>query len=308
MHSVLSDDVESQKHGIVAVMNVQNALKENYSENSDRELRVWSKIFQSTPVRFSAIHMTLPDGPTFLLMRAMLMFDVFDMQKRMRTKFYKGSQWTTESRYKLVTYGVPVHDFPSSHSAALKTKYLEQWIRARSIVDQESKAEMSDDGITFSNFTRIFHPGINDVLFSKGGNPGHHGNNEFRYLMDSYIDDYHKTSDREERRWIRQQIIDQVRAEPRCGRFLEMQKGSICWTIMTDNDAIDWKVSVAIYDRSRALKARRNRQNNQSDTAKFSGLDGNKRRKLLCDDGCGDVSKPLCDDGCGDNSNVCNTD
>ncbi len=54
---------------------------------------------------------------------------------------------------------------------------------------------------------------------------------------------------------------------------------------MTDDDAIDWKVSLALVDRSCLLKARKNRQTRQSDTANFSGLDGKKRRKLKCEEG-----------------------
>lgn len=289
IQSVISDDVETQKHGYVCVVNVEKAFRDDYR---DTDASTWTKVFQALPVRLSAIHLTLPDSPAFHLYRALLMFDIFDKQKRIRTKFYKGSKWTTESLYQLITYGVPVNEFPTTPTNSLKTKYHEQWIRARSIFDQETEAAMGRDGCTFTNFTGIFHPGVNDVLFSKGGNPRHHGNHEFRNLMDSYVDDYNRTSDRDERRLIRHEIIDHVKAEPRCGRFLEMQKGSMWWTVMTDNDAIDWKVSVALYDRGRALNARRNRQNSKSDTAQFSGLDGNKRRKLLGDDGCcnsGDV-------------------
>jgi hypothetical protein len=197
------------------------------------------------------------------------MLTVAGTDQRIRTKFYS-ELLQLETQYKLMSYGIPIQELPVSFTGTTKTKNLNQWIQTRLAIDEARHHGYDTSAL-------ILHPGSYDVLFSKGGNARHQGNMDFHQVMESRIDIYNATTNRKEKRWIREEIIAAVQL--RKGRFFEMSPNGCWWVEILDKDVIHSKVTSAINDHTRTMRARRNRQKTQSDTQKF--LDPNKRRKVV---------------------------
>jgi hypothetical protein len=186
-----------------------------------------------------------------------------------RVKFYP-ELVRLETQYQLMSYGIPVQELPVSFTGKTKTKNLSQWIQTRLAID-----EAREHGYDTSSL--VLHPGPCDVLFSRGGNARHQGNLEFHRIIDGHIPIYSTTCCRKEKRRIRDEIVSVVRS--RNGRFLELSQNARWWVEIVDQDAIHSKVTSAINDQRRTMKARQNRQKSDSDTQNFLG-NNNKRRKF----------------------------
>lgn len=249
----------------------------------DKVKDLMQKFFKGWPVRSCSHHISFPDIPILNVLRAWIMFVAFNKEERARVKFYKGV-WSTETRYQLMGYGILSDEIPMTPTGAMKIKNHIQWIKTRKAIDMVRKSQETSfiNAITDRNaptFTPTTHARIPDVLFRQGGNKYWQGNMHFKDLIESKADLYNATSSRKVRRQIRQDIVNGIVQAPRCGRFLELN-ASGWWDEITDADATDSKVTVALHERNRNLTATRNRQDSKSDTMKFSALDGIKRRRL----------------------------
>jgi hypothetical protein len=261
---VLSEDVETQKNGLVILFSADNRILDHLAGSKEDFI----ESVATSPLRWSGIHLCLPKGPAYQLLKAFLILTIAGTDQRIRVKCHPELP-NMETQYQLMCYGIPVQELPISFTGTTKTKNLNQWIQTRVAID-----EVREHG--FDTSSLVVHPGTCDVLFSKGGNARHHGNLEFHQSMESRIDAYNATSSRKEKRKIRNEIIASVRA--RQGRFLEMAPNGCWWVEILDPDVIHSKVTSAINDQTRTMRARQNRQKTQSESRKF--LDANKRRKI----------------------------
>mmetsp|Transcript_32954 Transcript_32954/g.55240 ORF Transcript_32954/g.55240 Transcript_32954/m.55240 type:complete len:86 (+) Transcript_32954:969-1226(+) len=80
----------------------------------------------------------------------------------MRTKFYPGGL-TLETQYQLMTYGITIQGLTITSTGSIKTKSHLQWLKNRRAIE---RARQENQEIAAS---WIEIPGINDVLFRKGG-------------------------------------------------------------------------------------------------------------------------------------------
>jgi hypothetical protein len=266
-HHVLSEDAETQKNGLVFLFSSDGRVLQELSEPEFQ--KDWKDCVCCHPLRFSGLHVCLPPGPATHLLKAFLMISFATSEQRVRVKFYSDLV-SLETQYQLMSYGIPIQELPMSCTGTVKTKNLNQWIQSRIAID-----EAREKGYDTSSL--ITHPGTCDVLFSKGGNSKHQGNLEFHSAMESYIHNYNATSNRREKRQVREQIIMATRSKG--GRFLELSPTGAYWTEIHIMDVVHNKVTSALNDCTRTMKARENRQRSQSDTLRFLD-DGNKRRKL----------------------------
>jgi hypothetical protein len=130
-------------------------------------------LFQYLPVRLAAMHLALPNGPAFQLLKALVLLRLFGTTERMRIKVYPPVE-NIETQYALMTFSIPVHEIPISSTGTLKTKNHLRWIKVRNAIDTArtmttaSRGGSSNDDID-TRSTFIFHPGVHDVV-SIGGN------------------------------------------------------------------------------------------------------------------------------------------
>jgi hypothetical protein len=216
------------------------------------------------------MHVYLPEGPLFSLLKALLVLVLVGTNERLRIKFYSGGLHNMESQYQLMSFGIPIQELPITHSGTLKKKNHAQWIKVRKIVDREREKRVNG-ALSF-----IEHPGVFDVLFRRGRYTYHYGNLLFQEAMLTELSAYDAVHSHPEKRRIRENIIQSVKVKG--GRFLEYNKNVGVWNEIMDMTLIHNKVISAINDLNRMIAARDHIQLNTSDTESF--LNGAKRRKV----------------------------
>ncbi|KAG7373864.1 hypothetical protein IV203_012959 [Nitzschia inconspicua] len=272
--SIIAEDEESQRKGFVAVIapsvNLWNVYRRAHSEEQGDA----ADLYQGMPVRISAMHLCLPDGRDGKQLRALFFLKLIGETNRLRMRIHSTIS-QVDTVYQLTTFGIPVHELPLSSSGTVKTRNHLQWIKTRNLIEKERSESMG--------FSGIVHPGVHDVLFSKGGNTSHYGNVAFGHILNSLCPVYNSTTDRPKRRQLRQYIIDFVTKDPRNGRFLQQEpNGKGWWIEISDTNLIMDKVGTALYDNNRKLKAMARQQfveHNESDT--FVGYYPKKRKLSL---------------------------
>ncbi|KAG7340612.1 hypothetical protein IV203_024155 [Nitzschia inconspicua] len=265
----ISEDMETQKNGLVVIVAWDDRLNMAAGISTTQEdYDVMVRVKASTPYRWSAVHICVPEGPLSRLYRAFILL-TFGQESRVRARVYPG--FNMETQYKLLTFGINVLDIPITHTGSIKLKNHLQWIKTRRAIDEARK-----QGV---NFAGTLHPGTNDVLFSKGGNQNHHGNYEFRSLIENLLSqERYKnvfisrcnrcTSDREQRESIRYEIIRQIRA--RGGRFLALDKGGWWVELPIESSDLHDRVATSVYDHQKRMEARQKQKRTKSDTQDMS--------------------------------------
>lgn len=265
----LSEDEETQKKGYVSIAVPDRSVFEAFKGISDAETRQdWKDYLNNSykPVRLSAFHLVHPEGPAFQLLKAFWVAYMSRKEDRGKARFYTDLE--LETQYQLLTYGIPIQELPLTVTGTLKTKNHLLWMKSRKMIDKARATgqEMSKMG--------TFHPGVNDVLFSRGGNASHFGNLEFQQMILSRIDAYNEGG-RKERTAIRNEMIQLVH-EKGC-RFLTLQTDG-WWVELANEKLLMEKVTNAVYDCNRKAMAKGRRQEARSETTQF--LDGNKRPRI----------------------------
>ncbi len=273
--SVMSEDIETQQKGVVGIAELR---KDMFADMSNKQNQAdYKALLDALPVRFSAVHLILNFSNSHVtkLIKSFVVLGLFGSNERVRTKCYEGL--STQTHYELLTYGIPVQDIPLTSGGNIKTKNLLQWVKTRKSIDK-----FRQNGDHGSAAMIITHPSINDVLFSRGGNPQHPGNREFHQFLTLMHSRYSNAVHREETENIRNELIRSVIVIN--GRFLEVHKTGGWWEEITDLERVHFKINNAFYDYNRKLKAIQNQQTSASATSCF--LEANKRRKIDETGGC----------------------
>ena len=275
----MMDDLETQRQGFVVIVAPKASFFEGFKHSTREQQKDSRDLNQSLVPRLSAMHLCLPDGPANRFLRAMVFLGMFAENNRMRIRAH-GPLDNVETKYQLMSYGIPVNDIPLTSSGNIKKLNHLQWIKIRKTMEMAR-----DNDVPFSG---IVHPGVHDVLFSQGGNTTHSGNQEFRTLLDSTWRLYNETKCREKKQEILQQIVDFVTKRWK-GRFLQLDPdGAGWWVELTDRTTLFEKINMALYHQHRRASARRQQQQSLCETTSF--LDVPKRRKLGQNEFCCDTS------------------
>jgi hypothetical protein len=287
MQWVLTDDVETQRKGLVGVLWSPPQI---FSKQQQLNLRPRSRdhikgprLYNGVPGRVAAIHVCLPDEPIFNLIWAVL---AVYLGGKERNRFIRHTGEGVEVQYRLHGYGIPVDLLPITETGNIKTKNHQQWLKVRRMIERESSS--TANSISNDEPTAIYNvvecPGLNDVIFRVGDSYLHHpGNVFFRGLIESRFDEYN-SSGRNDKAAIILSLVDTILS--RNGRFLIWD--AQWWTVLHEREKMRSKVAGAFKDQRRRLKAAANVQVNESSTYKFEGLDGRNtkrmKRTFLADD------------------------
>jgi hypothetical protein len=263
---VISDDVETQKHGIVLMFSISEEGRERLGGEYHDD---FMKTMKNPPYRVAVCHQFLPDGHKYQLFRVIWFLVMIPKDQRVRTKFHRDLS-LLETQYDLLTYGIPVHQIPRTHTGNIKVKNHLQWISTRIAIDMAR--EISPD-VSSLDCRIIDHPGRHDVLFSRGGNSGYPGNVEFQQEAGERLVEF-MSSSKESRKRICNEIVACIVA--RNGRFLQLQKG--CWWEVLPPDKVHDKITAFMYDHNRRLGLKEPEQQTKSSTSVF--LPANKRQKV----------------------------
>jgi hypothetical protein len=273
--SAMMNDLETQRKGYVLIWEPNPSLFHGF-KLSTREQRKDIQDCNLTMVpRIGALHLCLPEGPANGFLRALIYLGVFGDYNRIRIRTH-GPLGSVETKYQLMSYGIPVNDIPLTSSGNIKRVNFLQWMKIRKAVEAAGDINVPFHGITY--------PGVHDVLFRQGGSTTHSGNQEFRTILDSTCHLYNETKCKDQREKIIQQIIDCVTNEWN-GRFLQLDpRGAGWWVKITDSNVLHEKIGMALYHHSRKLLAQSRQQQSKCESRSF--LDAVKRRKLENDASC----------------------
>jgi hypothetical protein len=354
--SSVAEDVETQMHGVVVIFSIlsmpRNQMMDPAWHRSQTQLNL------AFPFRFSAMHLCLPEGPEFDMIRALYYFSV-NQNERVRTRVHPALT-CLETQYRLMSFGMNGEEIPETSTGTPKLKNHRQWTKTRRAIDAARQLHRdqqlggreqhlapsralslgdqnpppafssrpnssSSPSNEYDTFGCVLHPGIHDVLFSRGPKQKNWGNWDYQYLVSSRHEAYGAASDRTERRDLRSEIIDQVYAGK--GRFLVRsatmsihddvaagnRNGSAAeggagagaggragapdewWVELTNVQDLHHRISKSMYEHHRNDKAWKKQQSSLGGTAKFSGLDdahNPKRRKIVDEYGDVDSTSP----------------
>lgn len=287
IETAIAEDIESQKHGIVVIVAWGDGMTLGAGMiTTPEEHDMITRLKFGSLFRWSAVHICVPDGPLSRLYRAFILL-AFGQESRVRARVHPG--FNMETQYKLLTFGINVVDIPLTQTGSIKIKNHLQWIKTRRAMDEARRQGMA--------FAGTSHPGTNDVLFSKGGNQKHHGNYEFKSVIESLLsqDRYknvfinrsnRRIQDREQREAIRHEIICQI--QTRGGRFLALEKGGWWVELPVDSPELHDKVATSVYDHQKRLEARLKQKRTKSDTGDFLTV-SSKSMRLAGETFYGDV-------------------
>jgi hypothetical protein len=243
--SVISEDVETQKHGVVVIFAAGEEVGEYLVGEYHEDIMT---IIKNPPYRVAVCHQSLLEGPKFHFLNAVWFLVVASKDERVRTKFH-GDLSLLETQYELVSYGIPVHQIPRTSTGNIKVKNHLQWFNTRRAIDliREGFSAVKDlDGLIIS------HPGRHDVLFSRGGNTSSPGNAEFLDVLGERLAGFISNPDRDFRQKIRDEIVASI--EARDGRFLQLQKGG--WWEILDRDKVNDKITSSMYNYHKSWTSR----------------------------------------------------
>jgi len=260
----LSEDAESQKHGIV-IISFPSINFDPSTISNPKAKNLISEILDSISVRITATHINFPDKPWFRALGALFLMAATP-SVRVRTRLHFGS--ITECQYKMLSFGIPSSQLPIKDSGTIKTQNQKKWMAFREMKDRNTE----DEGGYFT-----FCPSTRDVL-AIGGMHFYKfpGNCRYREMLESNLVSYDKAASVQEKIRITNEILLKIEASG--GRFLVRDKKG--WWAQANEQAARVKISNAFRDVRKSLRARENRKRLKSGTHKFTYVRG--ETKLNC--------------------------
>eukprot|EP00980_Cylindrotheca_fusiformis_P017568 scaffold5516_cov105-Cylindrotheca_fusiformis.AAC.2 len=263
--STLSEDEETQKMGIVGVLNMLG-LSERH-EKHHREL-LWrlTAIGQVLPSRLECLHCC---GITSNRLTSALLLIIATganptLRVRMRIHYgtysspYRSSVFPslkesflgshTEWLYKLMSFGIPVDKFPFKADGGVQLANQVAWMRKRRKKEAYLLKYPRIEGA-------VDLPSNNDVLWGRGKQIyWHPGNRVLRELVETYEDEYNGLS-RDDKTKLTHRIVSVVHGFS--GRFLKPDKESGMWMEVSDSEAREKVAHRFRRNRELALKSAR---------------------------------------------------
>eukprot|EP00980_Cylindrotheca_fusiformis_P012834 scaffold3169_cov107-Cylindrotheca_fusiformis.AAC.4 len=223
--STLAEDEESQKKGIVTV---SYSMDMPPQREEGRKKMFWGAtvVAQSLPLRLACLHFCYNSsriGP-FLPVVAVAFRSVI----RARIRIHQGSH--SECQYKLMSFGIPIQEFPVTLDGGLQLANHEKWMEKR-----KKKEEYLEKNPPINGAVDL--PSKHDVLLGRG-KPfySHIGNRTLQELVENYYARYNKLEQYAKTR-LAEDIVAVVHGY--FGRFLKHDTESGMWVEVSNVEARD---------------------------------------------------------------------
>mmetsp|Transcript_22607 Transcript_22607/g.42049 ORF Transcript_22607/g.42049 Transcript_22607/m.42049 type:complete len:334 (+) Transcript_22607:536-1537(+) len=220
--------------------------------HDEQEQVMFSRLFESVPLRVSALHMCLPDdaSPQILQVKHRAMRS-FGPVARVRARFHVGTHSVVQSS--IETFGISSDVLPLSNTGGLKTQNHLKWIGMRRLREDAIFRVAGRDGIAGSNhpaqhlsFSWIECPGLYDVLLGRGKPKMNHvGNVAMRAIVMSKVNQYISAT-KQERIDIIEEVLLEIRASG--GRFLKEDQNMHGYWSEVDVETARQKVGIFFRD------------------------------------------------------------
>jgi hypothetical protein len=214
MISSIAEDEESQKKGLVCVMYTHDSKLKSSKTNC----KIWWASGLSTgslPIRVSSFHHCYESsiGPM------MKIFSVIGSSyTRSRMRQHQGSH--SECQYKLMTFGIPVKEFPITTQGQLKTGKHKGWVERRKQKETYLKTNAVQAGA-------VDLPIKCDVLLGKGMPCQEHAGNKHLHERVAMCYEEYDNAKRDRKTEIAEELVALVNKSS--GRFLKRHEASGMW-------------------------------------------------------------------------------
>eukprot|EP00980_Cylindrotheca_fusiformis_P002560 scaffold607_cov109-Cylindrotheca_fusiformis.AAC.6 len=215
--SMLSEDEETQKMGVVGVL-IMSGLSERHEIHHRKLLWRITIIGQVLPFRLVCLHYcntTSSSFPSALLSMVALMVHSI---VRVRIRTHNGSH--TECLYKLMSFGIPVQEFPFTEKGDVQRTNHVNWMKQRRKKETYLSKYPPIEGA-------VILPSNYDVLWGRGKHVFRHPGNRLLYeLVETYYDQYNQLS-KDGKTSLADQLVAVVHGFS--GRFMKLDKESGMW-------------------------------------------------------------------------------
>jgi len=198
IYQILAEDVTTQQNGLVTVHLMSEGIIDVLGgENKPRMSRLFRNIFESLPLRFSAIHFCFPNEFISRLLKPLMILLVGNTGRKV-LRIHSGT--AIECKYSLSSFGIRQEDFPTTYSGTIKKRQHMRWLKFRATMDEYIKQQCKENSggdyryfygpVQYATqpFPRIYCPEINCVLFHKNGVAREFpGNIKFRAFLDEQL-------------------------------------------------------------------------------------------------------------------------
>jgi len=259
LHWVASEDVETQRKGIVIVVwpfdesERDNRREKNHTwENTIRPgMRDSANYFMkkhniAMPVRTASIQYLCKDRPFFKTLSTLYFYYALTPQRQKLFKAHFGEH--IELLYKLSTYGIPIDLIPISSTGVVKVGHMTSWLKF---------LQTREDGLKHGGEDSeeiVYCPLSYDVIIRKGSCFQHNlGNTFYRGLIEKYCLEHAKV-DNIKKHAITLLVVTEI--EKRKGRFLNWSRKLKTWIVLKDRNRVRLKIAAALkqYGRTRIVQ------------------------------------------------------
>jgi len=210
LDSCTRDCPQSQRAGTVVVVELHRLGGLPSAELFSRRALVhMARNLRSVPTRLVTQHICLPDSLGARVLANLFVTQGYGNAASKKTLlFHEGTE--LETRYKVRSFGVPVHLFPLTKTGNVKLVSFHQWIKVRVLLEgrdrereqlqqqaqaRQQQAQTNANANANTHVTIVECPCVNDVVFRRGtpswDNPG---NAAFRGLM---LDHFRRKAERQ---------------------------------------------------------------------------------------------------------------
>jgi hypothetical protein len=134
--------------------------------------------------------------------------------------------------YALMTFGIPVDDYPISSAMVLNRKKHLEWVRARKFLEVSASSSTDNNARCGVPAVVVRVPKSTDILFGRGiAVRKYPGNLRFALLVESYMDRYDGLELRSEKKVFTEEAVLEIKSKG--GRFLKQEAAGI-WQEVDD--------------------------------------------------------------------------
>eukprot|EP00980_Cylindrotheca_fusiformis_P029145 scaffold22737_cov120-Cylindrotheca_fusiformis.AAC.8 len=225
--STLSEDEETQKKGVVVVVN-STGLSERHMRFHRAVPLKHLQVAEYFPIRLACLHYCHNSSSSF---PSIVLSDLASAAKsmvRVRIRTHKGSH--TECLYKLMSFGIPVQEFPFTEDGGIElanhVRWLEKHRKKEAYLIKKPPIEGAVD-----------LPSNHDVLLGRGKQIIRHlGNRLLHELVEAYDNQYNRLS-KDGKTKLADQIVSIVHGYS--GRFMKFDNECGMWVEVSNLEARD---------------------------------------------------------------------
>eukprot|EP00980_Cylindrotheca_fusiformis_P018412 scaffold6052_cov118-Cylindrotheca_fusiformis.AAC.25 len=220
--SILFEDEETQQKGVVGVVNM-SGLSERHEEHHRNWLWRLTVVGEVLPFRLACLHYCDISASPFSSTLLSTLASAATSPVRVRIRAHNGTH--IECRYKLMSFGIPVEEFPFTANGDVQLANHIEWMGRRRKKEEYLRKHPPIEGA-------VDLPSNYDVLWGKGKQIYRHpGNRLLRELVENYDDEYNRLwKDGKSR--LADQIVSVVHGFS--GRFMKLDRKSGVWVEVSD--------------------------------------------------------------------------